>query len=164
MSLETETWKMYHKFNVQINGENIRLIDTPISPPSEIIDLAAEDWDNLISSKAKALGSEVEVRTEKDRNSGLFLKSIYKNGKTIIYPGPSLSLQDAESDEKNAKLYVSQINYFYLRALGNNKIAELNRLGGIKSNSFVFLSNEINDMKNKFYKHQHRYYDGKIIK
>src|SRR3990167_3748931 len=46
----------------------------------------------------------------------------------------------------------------------DNKIAELNRLGGIKSNSFVFLSNEINDMKNKFYKHQHRYYDGKIIK
>ena len=73
----------------------------------------------------------------------------------------------AEWQLRNDEYWILKKNIREIKEKGlelDNKIAELNRLGGIKSNSFVFLSNEISDMKNKFYKHQHRYYDGKIIK
>ncbi len=114
-------------FNSPFSGNEIELIDVPLSIPQGLNQRVREEWYNELERKSKIIQGKIEIKPFQTALGES--KALYLNGNPILYPGPILSLSDIEVLDK-ARFYVSNINYSYLKASQNPDISALYKYNG----------------------------------
>jgi len=112
--METKYWKAFDLFNEPANGRHIQLVKTSIEIPGEIELMINEHWDKQLEEKQAELKRACIDTEIQEFDEGV--RALYEEGKSIMWPGPCVSLNNIELVGKYTDLCVIQTSYPYIEA------------------------------------------------
>ena len=120
--METKYWKAFELFDEPVNGRHIHLVKTYIGVPGEIELLINKHWNQqLIKKQAELKKSYIETEIREIEGD---IKVLYEDGKSIMWPGPCVSLNNIKLVSKYVNLSVMQTSFPYIEASKDPEITK----------------------------------------